>query len=318
MLPPMTRRIIVTTIAGTLGCAAPAFGQAGNQDTATPEFNDTPSPVQVSLSASALYTPSADFDDAGGDVSVFRAGGKIGLGISLSPTMRAQFGFGTEQSFYDFSNGAMLVSGVPDPWDDVHAYDITAQISAPLNGAWSAFLGGEINSSAESGADFGDSLTYGGIGGVRYRVSDSLTVGIGVAVSSRLEDDTRIIPLPMIDWQIDEYWSFGSWEAEGQGAGYALRYQPSEELTLGVGAAYVPREFRLDEDGPVPEGVGRDNAVPVMVFAQWAPDPGVSFRADIGADVYRKLEVLNSAGNSIGEDEVNTAFTFGLSATFRF
>jgi len=317
MLPPMTRRFIITAIAGALGCVPTAFGQDGPDD-AAPDLTDTPSRVQVSLHASALYSTSADFDDAGGEVGVFRAGGGVGIGVSLSQTMGLRFGFDTEQSFYDFGGPVTLAPGTSDPWEDIHTYDFNAQLSAGVDEHWSWFVGGTVKSSGESGADFGDSLTYGGFGGVRYKVSESLTVGVGVAVSSRLEDDARVFVLPAIEWQIDDFWSVGSWDLAGQGGGYALRYQPSDDLTLGIGAAYIPREFRLDENGPVPGGVGRDDRVPVVFFAAWSPDPSFSVQADVGADVYGKLEVLNASGAKLGEDETNTAFTFGVSATFRF
>lgn len=315
----MTRRTSTAAALGVWAAIAPgALGQDGaDADQGAVEAPER-SPIHLTLNSSVLYTTAADFDDAGGEVSVLRAGGRAGVGFSTSPTSQVRVSFGTEHSFYEFDGPVTLAPGTNEPWEDVHSYDVSAQFNARASDSWSWFVGGSVESSAETGADFGDSLTYGGFGGVRYHVSPSLQIGAALIVSSRLEDDARVLVLPSVEWTIDEHWSLGSWNLGTRSGGYALRYRPSEELTLGVGATYMPREFRLDEDGPVPDGVGRDDRVPVHVFAVWSPEPTFSLRADIGADVYGHLEVLDAAGNKLGEDETNPAFTFGLSATLRF
>ncbi len=40
----------------------------------------------------------------------------------------------------------------------------------------------------------------------RNKINDSLSVGGALLVSTRLEDDVTVIPVPTITWNIDELW----------------------------------------------------------------------------------------------------------------
>ena len=56
----------------------------------------------------------------------------------------------------------------------------------------------------ESKADFGDSLSMGGIFGVRYRFNDTLTAGLGIMARSEIEDDAYVQPWVNLDWGATE------------------------------------------------------------------------------------------------------------------
>ena len=59
---------------------------------------------------------------------------------------------------------------------------------------WGVFGGGVFMVSPETGADWGDSFTGGGLVGVDFRHSQALFVSLGVAVVSQIEDDASVTP----------------------------------------------------------------------------------------------------------------------------
>ena len=297
------------------GRAADAVDQDGSADA---EFTQAPSRFSYELSLMPSHVVSADFDDVGGEVGVTRVGGRFTASMAMPPKSRLSLSFGSEHSWYEFDGPVTLAPGTNEPFDHVSLYDVGLNFTTQIDDQWSLILGGAIQSGMEDGADFGDSLTYAGLIGTQYKASDSLTLGVGIAVSSRLEDNVRVIPVPLIEWKIDERWRLGTWDMGYEGMGYALTYAASDELTLGLAAGYQSRSFRLNEDGPVPDGVARDRSIPVGVVLAWKPSKQFDLRGFAGANFGAEYEVLDAGGSQVGEDQSDPALSFGISASFRF
>ena len=66
------------------------------------------------------------------------------------------------------------------------------------------FTGFEMTLSGEDDADVQDSLSIGAISGVRCKASEDLTINVGLAALTRLDDDGWIIPYFGFDWQLTE------------------------------------------------------------------------------------------------------------------
>lgn len=301
------------------GEPAGAADRALTEDAQAPaEARSGPDLVSFELSLSPSHSFSADFDDVGGDVSVTRLGARFGARFVLPPKSSVSLSFGTQHAWYDFGGSPTLVPGVSDPFDHITHYDVDLSYATSIDDEWSLFVGGNVSSGMEDGADFGESLTFGGVVGVRYKVSDSLSIGLAVAAASRLEDEVRVIPLPTIDWQIDERWRLGSWNIGYQAAGYALTYKASDALTYGVAGGFHAREFRLDEDGPIPGGVGREQRIPVGFVMSWTPEPQFEISGFAGAEFATEFEVLSSGGSSLGEDQTDPSLMIGVTGRIRF
>ena len=85
-------------------------------------------------------------------------------------------------------------------------YGVGATFSSQIDDEWGYFVGGSVLASPGEGASWGDAITGGGVAGFTYQLTDTLRIGAGVGVSSRLEDDARVIPIPSLEWQINEQW----------------------------------------------------------------------------------------------------------------
>jgi hypothetical protein len=272
-------------------------------------------PVVFSIEARGELNFNSSFSDSSGDVTVTRAGASIGSSIPAGERGEVNVGFDYEFSNYEFSKDVMLAPGVTgSPWRDVNREEVTLRYSRQqsLQLAW--FLGGSVGASGEDGAKFSDSLFASAFGGVRYALSKTLVVGVGLAVRTQIEDNPLVVPLPMLNWQISEQWKLSS---AGK-PGLTLSYSPTETLTFSVGGAYESRDFRLDEHGPVPGGVGRETRVPIVLGVAYTPTKQISVEAGIGYSFAQNYQVLNHGGNKLGDEDLDAAGMLRVGIAYRF
>ncbi len=303
--PSSARRSIVflAALAGATGTGSTAWAQ---------EDNGEP-PVRFRLDDGATFDGTADLDDSPGDVSVARIRSAFEADFRVDERSRFALQFSSEFSFYDFDGATDLVPGTDSPLDDTYDYRIGGRYSRSLEAGWGMFVGGDVRFAGEHGADAGDSVTGGGFGGVTYDVSDRLTLGIGLSVRTRLEDNARIIPIPVVDFRITDEWRLST-----DGPGLKLSYTPDPAYTIYIAGRWEAREFRMDEDGPLPGGVARDERVPIVLGATWRPNDTITLDGFVGAVVWNEYEFINSAGTTIAETETDTHLTAGVQLTLKF
>jgi hypothetical protein len=274
----------------------------------------TRSKVNFSAGAGATWIGAADLDNSPGELAISRVRAHIAASLRVSETADIAIRFDSEFSFYDFDNASGLIAGTTEPFDDARSLTITPIYSDFHQNGWAWFVGGRIQSSGESGADFSDTITGGGLGGASYQVTPSLRLGAGISVSDNLaEDDVFVLPFPIIQWDIT-----GDLRLETAGRGARLAYQLHEDWTLALEAGFERREYRLDDNGPLPGGAVIDQSFPVALAATFRPDPRFEVVGRIGSHVYADLEFYNAAGNEIADDERDAALFAGIDLQIRF
>jgi hypothetical protein len=294
--------------------AAPAertFPDATEADS-LPDLSPQRKSPTLSITGAGSFSDSAEFDSDDGDLQVSRVRALVEVALDLGKNRSLSIGFGSERSWYDFENATSLDPG-GDPFGDVSDTEIFLRYSAAINEKTSWFALGAIGIAAEDDADLSDSLIYGGAVGFRTQESETFSWGLGLLVRSQLDDDPLIVPLPQIRWAISDRWTL-----ESQRAGLRLGYTHCDDLSYGLQAEFVSRTFRLDENGPIPNGVATDRRVPVSFFASYRPTRSVSLVANIGAAVLSNIELLDDAGNDLADDDLEAALFFSLSARISF
>jgi hypothetical protein len=150
------------------------------------------------------------------------------------------------------------------------------------------------------------------------RFSPTLTLGAGAAVFRQL-DDTKTFPFIAIDWEMNVQWTLTNPFSAGPmgGAGLELTFDPGNGWEAGFGGAYRSYQFRLDRDGPVPDGIGEQRFIPL--FVRLSRDFGAS-SLDLyaAALVNGRLTVKNANGIELASEDYGTAPALGLSFRHRF
>ncbi|UHD14355.1 DUF6268 family outer membrane beta-barrel protein [Thiocapsa bogorovii] len=274
------------------------------------------SPPGVSFSV----TPLGQFDsnlDSGGDAGY--AAILTSLGTSWRIDERSSLGARLRLDYEDWNFDKPLGFGGEQPWDRLYRAGISLSYGFRTEGGWRLGLTPTIESSGESGANFSDTLEYGATATVSRAVRPDLTLGLGVGVFEKIED-TSAFPFLIIDWRINDRWRLTNPFPAGPAgpAGLELSYTLDSGWTAGVGAAYRSYRFRLDSNGPFPDGVGEHKFIPVFVQLGRDLTENLSFKLYAGASTGTTLRVEDEKGKRLYEEDQDTALMLGVSLIGRF
>lgn len=325
---PTVRSCVWCSLVATSILAGPAAAQDSlseplDRSSPASDLRDTTRPTRtqpreerafnLSFRPRVEHAFAADLRDSQGSVSTTRAGATLGLAAPLGERARLLVNVDGEWSRYNWSDVGDLLPSGEDPITNAYQVRLSPGLVYVLDQEWSLTGGAIIEFAGEGGADVGDSVTYGGFFGARYRWSDRLTTTFGVIAKTRLEDDAIAVPLLGVEWKITDTVTL-----ENEGLGLKLRAAMNEQWRFGVFARYELRDYRLDDDGSVPDGVLRDQRVPIGVSVEWRPNPGVQIELSGGAVVYQKYEFDDSDGDRIESDRADVTPFIGLTATLAF
>lgn len=281
---------------------------------AAPGFEKEDTKWHAQLDLSASYRMRGDLSDTTGDVGILRTG----MGLTMTgPVMtrnRLSVTLGSEQAWYDFSGSALLVNGDLQPWRHIQSYTIGANFATQWTETISTLAIGSINFAGENSAVFENGFTGGGGGAFIIKCSDTFDLTAGVFVRSKLGGGVYVFPFVGIDWRITAQWRLSSENTPGLYLSYAM----NEQWRFILGGRYDYSEFRLDNSGVVPNGIGSDERVPVTFGVDWTPLPNLTVQGRIGAMVYEKLQERNSQRDVLGSSTVNPALYFSGGLVLKF
>lgn len=304
------------------GLAAPALSQSfGDEDDVGIEIAPE---KRISFFAKGhldAYSEAQTRGPRGGKLSSITLETAVTAAIPIDEQNDMTVSLGQASTGYDFNNFRAFGTNAPiDLIDYGLALSLSATATHHIDKEWSLFGGAAVNSEGEIGADFGDTLTFGGFFGLMHHFHEDLSVGIAIGAFSQLEDDVTAFPVPTVRWQIDDYWRLvaGATPTRNQ-PGVEITYHINDIWEVGASITYDHKQFRLDEeDDTLPDGVIEDAAVPVMFITTWSPEPNFSVSGRIGSVVYRKLNLRNTSGDGVGEATLDPNFSLGISAEYRF
>lgn len=277
-------------------------------------------PVKASFSIYGEHNFSSDFKDTTGSVSVTRLFGNLGVDIPVSTDGTLNFRIGSEYETYDFKDSPAFAPGWSEPWDRVLRHRLDAGYSQPAGDKWRWFVGADVQSAGEIGADWNKTLTFGGRAGASYALSNTLILGGGLFVHTRLEDDPAIFPFAFVRWQFADKWSLSTTgrNPASFGIGLELSYQFAEDWTVFLAGSYQSRDFRLDDDGASPGGIGQQRQVPINFGVAWKANSQVSLTAYLGANLFQEYELQDASGNELQQFDAEISPFIGLQAEFKF
>lgn len=280
---------------------------------------------------------TATWSIAGGDIFQFDAGIKNGgsfsinraflgggLTYKITPSLSLDFNIATEIDSYTFKGkGAFTAPANGVPWTTTIDVTMRALTRWKLNDEWRIFLGGVVSWSGETEADVGKSFTGGGLMGLAYTFSEDLTLGGGLQISTRIEDNLLYIPSPIIDWRITEQLFISNMRGPVSypaSLGVEIVYYISREMNFSLGSRYEYRRFRLDDSGPdiIKMGVGTDSGFPLWLRFEWRPIREIRMHVVGGVVLGQKVQLDRSDGAQIQKQDVDPAAFVGFFLGFEF
>jgi len=303
----------VIGLVGMLG-----FAGAVPAQTAEGDSGGTRGGPDLSFTVYAQGESSLEADvEGGGELDVFRmqfgVTGKTELTRDLD--LAVSVGYGLD--LYDFS-GTTRLGGV-EPWENIHTLSIAALLSLDMNDDWTVFGGPVVQFSREDNVGLDDSFIGGAVIGATYKVSSSLTVGGGIGVVSQIEDDARLFPVVVLEWEISDTLRLTSQTSGTAGrSGIELVYDLGNDWETAIGGSYDFRRFRLDDEGIAPDGVGEETRLPIR--ARLSYRAGDHFIIDLyaGITMSSELTLEDTDGVLLGQEDVDPAGLFGVTLTLRF
>jgi len=172
-----------------------------------------------------------------------------------------------------------------------------------IDDRWAALGGLYFRISGENNADFSDSFTWGGYIAGQYKASKDFSVTLGVRATERLEEDWRILPALALDWNVSPTVRVQVVPAVG-GAGFRVTSEINEKVSFLIDGEYQTREFRLNDEAPLAEGVVRDSRVQLGLGVIWEPCDKVQITARAGMVAWQEFTIDDSDGDQ--QSEVNT------------
>jgi hypothetical protein len=293
---------------------------------------DDVSPFNINFGGA--WSPRENLEGGGGiSRSSWTGDASLKFPVILNPAGTSVFGgvgFSYTGESYHFS-GRTNIAGSDAPWNQVDIGTVSTGIFAKLNDRWGVFSGFSLTSAAASGADLGQSFTYGGVAGADYKVSDDLSIGLALVAQSRLERDVLVLPFPTFSWTLpidDKRWRlFSGGGPRGSGASgsapgvaIGLSYQPIKPLTLSAGLSSLGavNDFRLSPVSSVPNGVVRDEFTQLIFDLNYQPNSHLSLSGFVGVDLPGRLRVIASTGGQVYNENTGIAPVVGASVTWRF
>lgn len=275
-------------------------------------------PVSFNFDGGVAFQSGADLADVEGSFSVNRWFASMGVTYSWNRRNSLGLSVGGGSSKYDFDELTGIGGG--NPWEEIEDTRISLTGRIGFGETGTLFLIPSARYSGEKDADTSEGRTYGLFAAAAWRVNEKLTIGPGIGVFSRLEDGTRIFPVLVIDWDISERWSLSTSRglASSQGPGLTLGYEAGEQWTFGLTSRRENNEFRLDEDGTTPGGIGKNQSMPVVASAVWKPNKMFRLALFGGLEFGGKLKLKDSSGELVSESSYDPAPVYGVTFELKF
>jgi hypothetical protein len=262
-----------------------------------------------------FYQPKTHVS-GGGDIAVSRYALWTGFSVPVNKELSLRFTLDYEFDNYNFSRLSRFA--VPDPWNRINRVGFSPRVAYRVSPEWTLFAAPVGQYAGEQGADFNDSLLYGGTVGAVYTPGRDFMIGFGPGVFYRLEE-TRFFPALIFAWRITDRLRLGNSFRTGPAgpAGLELAYALDRNWEAAISGGYRSYRFRLDRNGPAPGGIGQTDSWPAVARISRTFGP---LRADLygGAAFGGRLRLEDRSGRRIDQVSYNTAPLAGLALSLHY
>lgn len=259
---------------------------------------------------------STDFqnslDDNAGHARATRESILAGLDVPVSQKTSASASIEREWSQYDFELNPSALADIGFMHLSITRFGLIGRHQ--INKDWMVIAVGDLTFSTENHAAWSDGMTYGGLVAARQQVNKSFAWQIGLVAHTRLEDSTMVLPIPGIDWKINDRLSLQTAQ------GMTLSYNPckNSRWLFDFGANFENRIFRMDDRSALSNGIFIDRRIPLLLAATFRPSPRLFVKLSASVPVYRQYKFCADDGTTVDSfgSDITSSFNISAGAVF--
>lgn len=223
--------------------------------------------------------PGSNNVPGNGDFSTNDVRGEVGGTIKFSESIRwaNYLGYG----FNNYDSDAINADVNNLTWASLVGWDMDRN--------WSILFGPVVSAYAQWGADWGKSISAGGVFGTVYHPTRDLSVGLALVTVKRFEDDISLLPVLMTNWNFARDWNLRTGMTEvaaRRGIGATVAWSFARDFQLLGGLQFENRRFRQDRG----DLIVNDRSLPIFASVQWDIVEGLSLSGELGVAVGGQLK----------------------------
>lgn len=276
-----------------------------------------PGSWEGTVSATTLRTAEVALD-AGGDTRLtshhFRAG--VDRQIGDATELGARLSYDLQERDFSSAGGP----GALRHLGRTNRVGIAGSFTQRTRFGWSYGVRPFVSWAFESGAFSEDAMSYGAALAVVAGLSGDKRIGTGVRVARNMEDEVKLSPIILVHWELNENWTIANPREANftSPAGVEIRYTFADDWGIALAGIYHSEEFRLDDKGPAPGGIGESSGVLSYIRTTYRLSPALRMNGYVGVLLSGKLEVEDTAGDRIASTGYDTApfVALALEGTF--
>ncbi len=261
-------------------------------------------------------------DNAGGpnatfSITRFNVGLKVPVRLNDDFVLANSFRYGLDA--YNFN----LSGIVSPPWQNVDTLQLASVLQWRMDDNWTIYGGGFLKMSADSDVALTQGTTGGILGGFNYKFSDTLSLGLGLAVVSQLQNSASVLPLITAKWQFADDWRLdvGLTDVATMGYGAVAKWHFNDAWDFGFGVQYHQSRFEIARPVGSPgvgNGVGQEKAASIFADATWHATPMVDVGGFVGFTAGGNLAVYDNHRDEIRGNNYDPAAILGVTGSIRF
>ncbi|TVR53810.1 MAG: hypothetical protein EA425_02975 [Puniceicoccaceae bacterium] len=235
-----------------------------------------------------------------------------GIGaVALRSLDRGIFAIG--ELGYNHHDYSLRFPEAPQDFSLRHARESRAGLSieqAPLGGlGWVAYL--SLLDVHANGAGFGDGRRGVIAGALTRQFRDDLLAGLGLGLTSGLNQRRTLFPLPILRWQINDLWSLETRN------GLVLS-RTDGPWSLQAEALYQSRQIALHRLDDRPDGAMEDRRIEVGLRFEYQTATGWNLQAGLATELERELILRGNDRDTVARSSVRPGVQGRLALGYAF
>ena len=147
--------------------------------------------------------------------------------------------------------------------------------------------------------------------GVAHQWTKTLRVGLGLFAGTRIEDDPLVVPFISLEYRPTDRLTL----AIRNGLNVQYEMEPNRTFFT-CEAKYDSHRFRLDDTGPLPNGVIEYDRVPVSLGIRHVFSRNLAIASSLGLVVWHRFETADEDGDDREKTDADPTALLRLAVRF--